>query len=195
MRDVVDFEITNHGAVKGNGEFIGREFDSLRSGNGPLVAHSLSRIRSRPTIGTVLDLVTQSGNFTFATNLYTPTQLAALLDPIRALIQTSGSTSAIHASVSGVAESAGGPSGNLEHRTPVQSRAMIGAALPSEDGARTPGNRAGGAGVGSTAEDADKQLAEQLEQLTELHRTRVVSERDFEVARARLLESWVRHHP
>jgi len=192
LAEVTEFEITNHGAVKGNGEFIGHEFDFLRSGDGSLVAHSLSRIRSRPTIGTILNLDTSISRFTFATNLYTPGQLENLLAPIQELIERSKKASAT--STSNLTNSASaidtpGP------ESPAPARPMIGAAL--HDSPRPPdmSMHTAAATPAVTADAADRDLADQLQRLNELHQSRSVSDDDFEVARATLLEVWVRHHP
>jgi DNA-directed RNA polymerase subunit RPC12/RpoP len=192
IRDVIGFDITNHGAVKGNGEFIGHEFDFLRSGDGVLVAHSLSRIRARPSIGSIVELQTSSASFTFANNLYTPAQLTTLLAPIQELIQAS--TNTIASSTSNVAISA--PTTDLPAVTPTPgARPMIGAALhdaPETPAVLRPNTRSA---TSVTAADADRELGEQLQRLTELHQTRIISDNEFEVSRARLLEMWVRHNP
>jgi hypothetical protein len=193
LAQVTSFEITNHGAVKGNGEFIGHEFDFLRSSDGSLVAHSLNRIRSRPTIGTTLSLDTSVAHFTFATNLYTPAQLKNLLVPIQELIKQSKKGSDTGPSV--VTTSASSAIDVSEPDAPVLARPMIGAALHDTPRPADVSMQTAAVTSAVAADAADKDLADQLQRLTEMHQSGSVGDGDFEITRARLLETWVRHQP
>lgn len=192
LPDVVRLATTAHGAVKGNGEFIGREFESLRSGtDSVLISRALSRIRSRPSIGSLLELETTNQSFRFATNLYTPAELSVLLGPIQMLIQAADSPPL----GSDAVDSRPGLTAGSREAGSTLTRPMIGAAIPNTPGPDPVRSSSPASEAGVRQEDRDADLAEQLEALSRLHESHRLNDTDFEVSRARLLEAWIRHHP